>query len=213
MRTIDLEAWSRRGPFELFSAFGFPHFGLTAPVDLTAFRPAVKQRGVSFTVALTYVLARAANEIPEFRYRIRGDTVIEHEVVHPSMTLLTADDQLSFCYFRYEQAFGSYARSAAQEIARVRADPAMEDPPGRDDWLYMTAIPWVSFTGLVHPLSGPTDSAPRFAWGKFAEEDDRLKMPLNLQVHHGLLDGVHVSKFFLRVQEYLTDPGSFLGEA
>lgn len=179
----------------------------------TAFRPAVKQRGLSFTVALTYVLARAANEMPEFRYRIRGDTVVEHEVVHPSVTLLTGDDQLSFCYFQYEQAFGSYARSAAEEIARVRADPALEDLPDRDDWLYMTAIPWVSFTGLVHPLSGPTDSIPRFAWGKFAEEGNRLKMPLNLQVHHGLLDGVHVSRFLIRVQEYLSDPDPLFGEA
>jgi chloramphenicol O-acetyltransferase len=38
-------------------------------------------------------------------------------------------------------------------------------------------------------------------------------MPLNLQVHHALLDGVHVSRFLLRVQEYLSDPDSVLGEA
>jgi chloramphenicol O-acetyltransferase type A len=213
MRTIDLETWSRRGPFEFFSTFGFPHFGLTAPVDLTAFRPAVKQRRYSFTVALTYVLARAANEIPELRYRIRGDTVVEHEVVHPSMTLLTGEDHLSFCYLQYEQQFGSYAADAAKEIARARAKPSLEDPPDRDDWLYLTAIPWVSFTGMVHPLSGSTDSVPRLAWGRFYEEGDRLRMPLNVQVHHALLDGLHVSKYLTKVQAYLSDPDPLLDGA
>jgi len=121
MRRIDLETWARREPFKLFASYGYPHFGLTAEVDVTAFRPAVQQRGHSFTVATTYVLARAANEIPEFRCRIRGCTVVEHEVVHPAITLLTEDDQLCFCFFQYDEGFGSFAASAMQEIARVRA--------------------------------------------------------------------------------------------
>ncbi|GAB4479095.1 MAG: hypothetical protein Kow00124_24330 [Anaerolineae bacterium] len=36
-----------------------------------AFRPYVKGRGLPFTVAVVYVITRAANAIPEFRYRIR----------------------------------------------------------------------------------------------------------------------------------------------
>jgi chloramphenicol O-acetyltransferase type A len=70
----------------------------------------------------------------------------------------------------------------------------------------------VSFTGMVHPLFGSGDSIPRLAWGKFYEEGGRLQMPLNVQVHHALLDGVHVSRFFLSVQEQLSDPDAILGE-
>ena len=77
MRTIDMQTWSRRQHFELFSTYTYPHFGLSANVDLTAFYPAVKQRGYSLTVAIVYLLARASNAIPEFRYRIRDGEVME----------------------------------------------------------------------------------------------------------------------------------------
>jgi len=73
MRHINLETWPRREHFSFFNAWDYPHFSLCANVDLTAFYPVVKQRGISFNVATVYVLARAANAIPEFRYRIRRE--------------------------------------------------------------------------------------------------------------------------------------------
>ena len=56
MRTIDTQTWSRREHFKLYSAFDHPHFGMCANVDLTTFYPVVKQRGISFNVAIVYVL-------------------------------------------------------------------------------------------------------------------------------------------------------------
>ena len=88
MRTIDVKTWSRREHFELFSTYGYPHWGMCANVDLTKFYSAVKEGGYSFTIAMVYVIARASNAIPEFRYRIRDEEVIEHEVVHPGFTFL-----------------------------------------------------------------------------------------------------------------------------
>ena len=101
MRHIDLETWPRRELFRVFSAWDYPHFSLCANVDVTAFYPVVKQRGISFTVATVYVLARAANVVPEFRYRIRAGEVVEHEVVHPAITILTGEDLFSFCELNY----------------------------------------------------------------------------------------------------------------
>ncbi len=88
------------------------------------------------------------------------------------------------------------------------------DAVGRDDYLYMTAIPWVSFTSFMHPMHlQPADSVPRFAWGKFFEEGNLLKMPLNVQAHHALMDGVHMGRFYTEVQDYLHHPDLVLGEA
>lgn len=58
----------------------------------------------------------------------------------------------------------------------------------------------------------PTDSMPRFAWGKFFNAGDRLLMPLDVQAHHALMDGFHIGKFFETIQEYLNHPVSVLGE-
>jgi chloramphenicol O-acetyltransferase type A len=76
----------------------------------------------------------------------------------------------------------------------------------------MTAIPWVSFTSFAHPiLSLPVDSVPRFAWGKFHNDGDRVKMPLSVQGHHALMDGLHVGRYYARVNAYLGHPETFLG--
>jgi len=214
MRNINLESWPRREHFKIFSAFDYPHFSMCANVDLTAFHPFVKQRGISFTVATVYVLARAANAIPEFRYRIRAGEVVEHEIVHPATTIPTGEDLFSFCTFDYIEDFSLFAARAAEQIAYVKEHPTLEDGPGQDDLLYMTAIPWVSFTSFMHPLRlHPADSVPRFAWGKFFEEGEFLKMPLSVQGHHALMDGIHMGRFYAEVQGYLQQPGVVLGEA
>ena len=73
---------------------------------------------------------------------------------------------------------------------------------------------WVSFTSFMHALDlASVDSVPRFAWGKFFEEGALLKMPLSVQVHHALMDGIHVGRFYAKVQDYLYEPDSILGEA
>ncbi len=214
MRHINLETWPRREHFKLFSAFDHPHLGLCANVDLTAFYPVVKQRGFSFTVAIVYVLARAANAIAEFRYRIRGGEVVEHEIVHPSGTILMDEDLFTFCTFEYVEDFSEFAVRAAERIAYVKEHPTLEDEPGRDDLLFMTSIPWVSFTSVMHPMHlDPADSVPRIAWGKFFEEGKFLKMPLGVQGHHALIDGIHMGRFYAEVQDYFHHPDSVLGEA
>jgi chloramphenicol O-acetyltransferase type A len=57
----------------------------------------------------------------------------------------------------------------------------------------------------------PLDSVPRFAWGRFFADGDRVKMPLDVQGHHGLVDGLHVGRLYQGLQALLDDPESTLG--
>ena len=214
MRIIDPETWPRRRHFEVFNAFDYPHFNLCANVDITVFLPAVKQRSLSLTLAAAYVLARAANALPEFRWRIRGEQVVEHEVVHPSPAILAEGGLFSFCTIPYSESFTEFNQRAAEAVARVQRGIILEDEPGQDDLLFMTSIPWVSFTSLMHPIHmHPADSTPRIAWGKFFREGERLKMPLSVQVHHGLMDGFHVGRYFDLAQSLLDHPEGYFSTA
>jgi chloramphenicol O-acetyltransferase type A len=110
--------------------------------------------------------------------------------------------------------FSEFAENATKKIARVRKRPRLfEENQERDDLLFMTAIPWVSFTSFMHPLHlNPIDSVPRFAWGKFFQEGDDLKMPLSVQGHHAVMDGLHAGRFYAKVQDYFQQPEIFLGK-
>jgi chloramphenicol O-acetyltransferase type A len=57
----------------------------------------------------------------------------------------------------------------------------------------------------------PADSVPRFAWGKVFEDGKSLKMPLDVQGHHALMDGIHVGRFFAEVEDYFRHPDVVLG--
>jgi chloramphenicol O-acetyltransferase type A len=185
---------------------------MCANVDLTAFHPAIKQHGYSLTIAMVYVITRASNAIPEFRHRIREERVIEHEIVHPGFTFLTEEDAFSFCFVDYDEDFAAFEAKATERIAYVKENPWVKQVP-QDDVLYMTAIPWVSFTSFLHPMRlQPEDSIPRFVWGKFFMEGELIKIPLGVQGHHALLDGVHAGKFYAEIQEYLQQPEVILGE-
>jgi chloramphenicol O-acetyltransferase type A len=212
MRKIDLQTWSRREHFKVYNSFDHPHFNMCANADLTAFYPYVKKQGISFNVAVIYIITRAANAIREFRYRIRAGEVIEHKVVHPSTTILTQDDLFSFCTLDYSQDFLTFAARAGKVIAYTKEHPTLEDQPGRDDLLFMTAIPWVSFTSFSHPIHlNPADSVPRFAWGKMFEDGRYLKLPLSVQGHHAVMDGIHMGRFYEKVRDYLNQPEAVLG--
>jgi chloramphenicol O-acetyltransferase type A len=211
-REIDLESWARREHFEIFRTFRQPHFSICAEVDMTAVVPEVQRRDVSLNTLIIYVVARAANDVPELRLRIRGDRVVEHDVVHPASTVMAGDDLFTFAFFEFNPDFEVFTAEVARVTARVQEEPSLEDPPGRDDLLFMTAIPWVAFTSFEHPMTGdPDDAIPRFAWGRCRRSGERHTMPLNLQIHHALGDGLHAGHFYERVAGYFNDPASFIG--
>jgi len=211
-REIDPRTWARRQHFETFRTFGRPHFSICADMDMTAVVPEVRSRNISLNTLIVYVVARAANDVPEFRQRIRGSRVVEHEVVHPASTVMAGGDLFTFAFFEFDLDFHAFADGVERETARVQANPCLEDPPDRDDLLFTTAIPWVAFTSFEHPMTGdPDDSIPRFAWGRCHGSVGGHKMPLNLQIHHALGDGLHAGRFYERATAYFGDPAAFLG--
>ena len=211
MREIDLSTWPRRTQYELFRTYEFPQFNLTANVDITAFKPALKKQAASFTAGTMYLIARVANQIPEFRTRIKGERVVEFEVVHPAATILVDENRFTFCTVHYREDFAAFAEDAADEFEYVKNNPSLVDEGDPDSLLFMSSLPWVSFTSMMHPLRlNPADSVPRFAWGKFFLQGDRLMMPFSVQGHHALMDGYHVGKFFEIFQAHLDQPEDFI---
>ncbi|MGB2964799.1 MAG: chloramphenicol acetyltransferase [Anaerolineales bacterium] len=213
MRTIDMETWPRRDHYQFFSTFEYPHFSLCADLDITTFLPFLKNRKISFTAAIMYLIARTANSIPEFRQRVREGNPIEYDVVHPSATILTKDDLFSFCTVLYNQNFIKFVNEAEEEIVRVKTEPYIQEKIQDDSALFMTSIPWVSFTSFMHPLKlNPADSVPRFAWGKYKQTGEKTLMPLSVQAHHAVVDGLHAGRFYDQFQKLLDQPESLMIE-
>lgn len=204
MRTLNIDEWPRREHYALYRTYAQPHFNICFEVDVTVLRAALKHVDVGFTVGWLYVLSRIVNDIPEFRLRMRGDLVVEHDVVHPSITVLGEQGLFGFCLIEYTEDFTVFSERAHDCMQTSRIRPSLEVAGERDDVLFMTAVPWTSFTSFMHPIpTFPPDSIPRFAWGRYAEKDRRFTMPLSVQAHHALMDGVHVAELCEELQRLL----------
>jgi chloramphenicol O-acetyltransferase type A len=210
MRIIDMETWKRKDHYNYFRQLDYPHFNICGNLNITSFYRHIKENGLPFFISVLYASTETANNIREFRFRIRGDQVIEHEIVSPSFTVLAEEEIFSFCTSNFTENYGDFKNNTLKEIEKVRNNISMKDEPGRDDLLYITSIPWISFTSITHPIQmNPVDSIPRISWGKYFEESGKILLPMSVQAHHALVDGIHVGKFFNDLQEIFDNPAKF----
>ncbi len=197
MREIDIETWPRRELYRVFMRMDYPQYNLCFDVDVTKLIPFCRERGISFYYALLYCSTQAASSVEAFRYRARGDTVVVHDALHPSFTDMSKGDDL-FRIVTVERP-GTLEAFVERAAARSRAQVHPFDMTGfegRDDLIYYTSIPWLSFTQLNHTITHDReDSVPRLSWGKYREEKGRIVLPYSVQVHHAFVDGLHIARF------------------
>jgi chloramphenicol O-acetyltransferase len=220
MRVIDQESWPRKHHYQLYSGFQFPHVGICVQVDITELWAGRAGAGASPTVTLVYVLTKAANRVPELRQRIRGDQVVEHDLVHASLAVLGGDEVFGVVTLRYDPDFATFAAEAKERIAEARERPSMADFPhdadgdlAKDDVLSMTVIPWLSFTGFSLTRQPKADAVPLIAWGKVLADADgeRTLLPFFVNFHHALVDGLHVARFVAYIEEEARELAGSLG--
>jgi len=197
MEIIDIDKWHRKTHYEYYKDFDLPHFSITANVEITKLYQFVKANNLSFFGCLLYYVMKTVNQIPELRYRIRSSEVILHETVHPAYTVMATDDLFRFVTTKYIDDFKLFLKKVDDDIDQAKIGGTLEDEPGKDDLIYISAIPWVTFTSLSHPFdSKHPDSFPRISWGKFFKENDKVFIPISLSAHHALCDGIHVGRFY-----------------
>lgn len=211
MKNIQFSDPHRQKHFDFFRGFDQPHFNITANVDITNLITFTKAHQFKITPLIVYFITRTAMEIEPFCYRIRGDQVVCHENLRPSCTFLTEQsDVFSFCTVPYQTDMNDFYAGFLAEAERIQSEPSLEDDEGADDYLFLSAFPWVSFTGFQHAMDCKRgDSVPRISWGKFFEQNGSKLMPLSVQAHHAVVDGKHIGAYFQCFEKFVTEPEKY----
>lgn len=197
---IALHSWPRRAAFEHFRRLGQPFFSLCARVDVSGLDARVASLpGATRFLAYHHAALSAINSIDAFRMRLDGEGVRLHERVDGSTTLLRDDDTVAFADLPFDPDFGRFVASALPAIAAARAAPFALGK-STEAAVYMTTIPWLDFTQFTHALpADPADSVPRLAFGKIVNGS----MAVAVEVHHALVDGLHVGRFYAAMEATL----------
>lgn len=210
---LDMESWPRRQQFEFFKGYDHPFFNVCVQVDVTALVHLTRSReGLPFFLTYHFLAIKAANEVEPFRYRLRGDRVLVHDRIDIGTTILIDGERFVFGYFDYEDDFSRFAEKAAAALEGLRAgDGRLEPRDDRDDLIHCSVLPWLSFTSFSHARRwNPQDSVPKIVFGKYFEDAGRLRMPVSVEVHHALMDGVHVGRYVERLESYMARPDTAL---
>jgi len=197
-RFLDLAAWPHRSAFAYFQGYDNPYFNVCTALEAGPLLELTRaEPGTSFFLAYLYLSLRAANETEPFRYRIQGDQVLVHEVVHGGTTLLLDEERFGFAYFDYEKDFTRFQAGARAAMARVRAEAGELDPQdARTDLIHYSTLPWIAFTSFSHARKwGREDSVPKIVFGKYTQRDGQTLLPISVEVHHALMDGLHVGRY------------------
>jgi chloramphenicol O-acetyltransferase type A len=196
-KEVDISTWERRSTYEFFLDYEDPYFNIAANLDVTALYRFCKTNNVAFSLAILFVSLQSANEIREFRLRMLGEKVVEFDRVEATQTILNDDETFSFCYFEFKNdivEFDRYGKLARDKYKMLKTFDVETD---RVDLIYYSAIPWVSFTSFKHASRhNNRQTVPRMVFGKIFDEGEKKKMPFSVEVHHALVDGIHVGRLF-----------------
>ncbi|MCF7832207.1 MAG: chloramphenicol acetyltransferase [Candidatus Marinimicrobia bacterium] len=205
-QSIDLKTWPRASAFKHFVQYSDPYFGITTHIDCTEAYVRAKELGVSFFLYYFYLSLQAANEIPEFRCRIKDGKPVIYDTVNGSPTIMRDDGELGYAMLEYNTAFKTFLINAEKEIERVRAYPDLDTSKDCPETIYYSIMPWITFTSVKHPLDLPTtEGIPILTFGKMTEENGKKTMPLAVHAHHALMDGKHIAKFVESFQKKLSE--------
>lgn len=206
MKEIDLSTWPRREHFQVFRRADLPFYNINVNLDITGVRQAGKSRGIPFTRVMVHLVMRAANGIENFRYRLHGETVILHDTLHPSFAHIKEGEELfRMITVTFDEDLASFSSACETAIAASNSyfDPSCA---GRDDFVFLSPLPWISFTATDHTMSlKREDGIPRVTWGRIFAAGDRELLPFNIQVNHMFVDGLHVGRFFQRLEAEISD--------
>ena len=212
---IDPASGPRSKAFAFYRGAERPRWGLTTRVDvapllhqLPLWREALPQ--LTPFVAYHHAVLRAANAIPALRQRLYASGPVEWPSIDATPTVLRPDDSFAVAHLPFAHRLREFAGPALAAIAAAQQPGA---PWGVDERqigeLHMTTLPLVHFSHFSHARKGPWDDAtPSIALGRFSAEGERAWMPLNIEVHHALVDGLHVGRFVAALEALLADPAA-----
>ena len=202
-KLIDKDNWKRKEYFDHYF-FNVPcTYSMTVKMDINKI---IKKKQKLYPTMLYYITT-VVNKYDEFKMAIdENGRLGMFDTMLPSYTIFHQDTKTfsnlwTEYYCKYEDFCKAYEddmlKYANQSGLFVKANVPKNNFP-------VSMIPWTSFEGFNLNLQKSYDFLqPIFTMGKYYKENDKILLPLAIQVHHAVCDGFHICRFVNELQELL----------
>lgn len=205
MKLLNIENWHRKASYLFFKDYNDPFFNVTFNVDISLLKSYCTKENLTFNFAFLHQLICCTNVLPNFKLRIFNEEIYSFDTIDVGTAILKENTSFVFCYFPFMESLHDFISIAKQQIKKQSASLIFGTEENRLDLIHTSILPWISFTGIKHARKGDehTKGIPKFMIGKIFEQNGKLLIPLNIEVHHGLMDGYHVGEFVRLLEEKL----------
>ncbi len=198
MQYIDTDTWDRREYFEGYLGADFPYISIGAHIDVTNLTAFASRKRISSYISMVFCAHHTAQSIENFRYRIREGKPVINERMRPSFTHLPEGRDLFInVTMDFVDDILEFHERAQAQIAKQGTDLGLAGFLDSYDVILYSAVPWIQYTHFIRTITSiGVDSNPKISWGKYFQQGERVLVPFSVQVHHGLMDGLHVGRYF-----------------
>ena len=203
--TIDLSKWNRGKLFRFYIDKMRIVMSLTVDIDVTNLKTFSKEKNIDFYPLMLWVVSKVVNSHDEFKYSWDEDGhLIRWDYISPSYADFHSEDE-NFTKMVTEYSddlFEFYDRVIADRERHKNERAVLDNQPL--NFFDVSCLPWVRYKHFdVHVFDEGKFLAPVITWGKYVLDNDRLVMPLTMNIHHAVADGFHLSRFFNEVQDLI----------
>ena len=206
---INLETWNRKEIFKLYSNDVPCTFSLTTDIDISSLIPKLKEKNIKFFPVILYALSYIVNCQKEFKMNLDKDSNIGfYDVVNPSYTFFHKDNEsFSNLWTEFSENFEEFYKNYQKDVEIYGKNKSFIGKPQIENNLFnVSSIPWTTLTGFnLNLKNGYNYYPPIFTFGKYFTENNKILLPLAIQVHHGVCDGYHVAKFINSLQDFINN--------
>lgn len=202
---FDIESWHRKAHFQFFDAQINCGFSLTTKIDITSFKKYINSKHYAFYPAIIYAIAKIVNTYPEFRLAKKNNELILWDTINPNFTIFHKETEtFSSLWCDYADDIDIFIENYNQQLMMYKNHLGLSPQSDQiDNIFYVSSLPWLVFDSFNLNLSDITGQySPIFTIGQFFNQDDKLLLPLAIQVHHAVCDGFHIGRFVNNLQDF-----------
>lgn len=207
---INIDDYYRKGVFRHFSEDCKCSLSITNRVDVTALVQYSKRTNTKFYINFLYVLSKALNAREDYRlaWLWQTEELIAYDKINPTQYIFHDDTEtFTVVYTEYDADYPTFYRNALADAEKAKQTREYGlDSAGHPNWFDASFLPWLSYDALhVELPDGYLYFSPIINWGKYAEENGRLMMPVTVRLNHAAADGYLAAKVFALISDNIAE--------
>lgn len=208
---IDFEKWERKDCFNHFMNVAKSTYSLTVNMDITELMKFLRKKEYSLYPAFTWIVSNTINNHMEFKmgYDSAGKLGY-YDKVFPDYSVLNDKTKImdSLCT-PYHDNFELFYKEMVTDMKKYKVDSV--HTKRHSNFFIVSCLPWLNYSSFVATNESEHQFLfPMVTWGKYIEVDEKILMPLTLQIHHAVADGYHCSLFYNDIEKIIMNPEKYL---